>query len=50
MSVILVGVDDSQAAAEAVRWAAAEAALRGSSLRVVHAWELPRFAGWETLR
>jgi nucleotide-binding universal stress UspA family protein len=47
MSVILVGVDDSPAAAEAVRWAAHEAALRGAPLHVMHAWELPRFAGWE---
>ncbi len=47
MSVILVGVDDSPAAAEAVRWAANEAALRGASLHVMHAWDLPGFAGWE---
>lgn len=47
MNEILVGVDDSPAAAEAVRWAAEEAALRGASLRIVHAWEFPRFAGLE---
>ena len=47
MSTVVVGVDDSPAAAEAVRWAAHEAALRGASLHVMHAWELPRFAGWE---
>ena len=47
MSVILVGVDDSPAAAEAVRWAAREATLRGASLHIVHAWDLPRFAGFE---
>ena len=47
MSVIVVGVDDSPAAAQAVQWAAEEAALRGASLHVMHAWDLPRFAGFE---
>jgi nucleotide-binding universal stress UspA family protein len=47
MSVILVGVDDSPAAADAVRWAAQEATLRGAPLHILHAWDLPRFAGWE---
>ncbi|TYK51457.1 universal stress protein [Actinomadura decatromicini] len=38
---VLVGFDASPAAASAVRWAAAEAALRGSPLRVCHAWHWP---------
>ncbi|WP_326639848.1 universal stress protein [Streptosporangium sp. NBC_01755] len=35
--MILVGVDGSQAALEAVSWAVREARLRGAELRVVHA-------------
>jgi nucleotide-binding universal stress UspA family protein len=35
---IVVGVDGSEAAREALRWAAEEARLRGASLTVVHAW------------
>ncbi|MER5418974.1 universal stress protein, partial [Streptosporangium roseum] len=41
--MILVGVDGSPAALEAVSWAVQEAALRGAGLRVVHvmpAWPL----------
>ena len=41
MSVIVVGIDDSPAAREALRWAAAEARMRGAHLRVVHAWSPP---------
>jgi nucleotide-binding universal stress UspA family protein len=44
MSVIAVGVDGSDGAAAALRWAAAEARLRGASLRVVHAWHVPTIA------
>ena len=35
---IVVGVDGSDASLEALRWAAEEARLRGSSLRAIHAW------------
>ena len=35
---VVVGVDGSPGAGEALRWAAAEARLRGARLRVVHAW------------
>lgn len=35
---MVVGVDGSAGAREALRWAAAEARLRESRLRVVHAW------------
>ncbi|TYB43935.1 universal stress protein [Actinomadura chibensis] len=38
---VLVGFDASPAAASAVRWAAAEAVLRGVPLRVCHAWNWP---------
>ncbi len=41
MSRIVVGVDGSAEAKEALRWALEEAQLRGASLRVVHAWQLP---------
>ena len=41
---IVVGADGSPAVAEALRWALAEARLRGSKLRVVHAWRLPLYA------
>ena len=35
---IVVGVDGSEGAKHALRWAAAEARLRGSRLLIVHAW------------
>lgn len=41
---IVVGIDRSEEAAAALRWACEEARLRGASLDVVHAWTLP-FAG-----
>jgi len=40
---IVVGLDDSPAAAAALRWAAEQARLTGRPLRVVHAWELTSF-------
>jgi nucleotide-binding universal stress UspA family protein len=36
--IVVVGVDGSAGAREAVRWALAEARLRQTRLRVVHAW------------
>jgi nucleotide-binding universal stress UspA family protein len=39
VSQILVGVDGSPGSAAAVRWAVAEARLRGMGLHVVHAWD-----------
>jgi nucleotide-binding universal stress UspA family protein len=41
MALIVVGVDGSTGAQAALEWAAAEARLRGASLRIVHAWHLP---------
>ena len=38
---IVVGVDGSQVAAEALGWAAGEAQMRGSTVQVVHAWHYP---------
>jgi nucleotide-binding universal stress UspA family protein len=39
MGVIVVGVDQSQGAKAALRFALEEARLRQATLRVVHAWE-----------
>jgi len=38
---IVVGVDGSETARLATRWAAREAKLRGATLRLVAAWNLP---------
>lgn len=38
VATVVVGVDGSAGAAEALRWAIAEARLRTASLRIVHAW------------
>ena len=40
---IVIGLDDSPAAAAALRWAAEHAQLTGSALHVVHAWQLSTF-------
>ncbi len=44
MAVITVGVDGSEGAAAALRWAAGEARLRGARIRAVHAWSNPMLA------
>jgi nucleotide-binding universal stress UspA family protein len=41
MGFIVVAVDGSASSRAALDWALAEAALRGSSVRAVHAWEIP---------
>jgi nucleotide-binding universal stress UspA family protein len=41
MGVIVVGVDGSKSSRAALEWALAEAKLRGSSVRAVHAWMIP---------
>jgi nucleotide-binding universal stress UspA family protein len=38
---VVVGVDDSEQAAAALRWALAEGAMRGAVVEVVHAWQPP---------
>jgi nucleotide-binding universal stress UspA family protein len=38
---IVVGIDDSEQAAAAMRWALAEGVLRGATVEVVHAWSPP---------
>jgi nucleotide-binding universal stress UspA family protein len=45
MSLIIVGVDGSDASKEALRWAVAEAALRRATVRAVHAWTYPTLFG-----
>lgn len=41
MSGIVVGVDGSDGSRDALRWALGEARLRGTTLRLVHAWGMP---------
>jgi nucleotide-binding universal stress UspA family protein len=41
MKTIVVGVDGSESAEEALEFAAEEAALRGATLRIVSAWDVP---------
>jgi len=43
---IVVAVDGSPGSVQALRWAARQAELTGSELRVVTAWEYPAFYGW----
>ena len=38
VATVVVGIDGSAGAAEALRWAVAEARLRQARLRIVHAW------------
>lgn len=40
MTTIVVGVDDSDGARAALRWAVAEAARTGAQVKVLHAWAL----------
>jgi nucleotide-binding universal stress UspA family protein len=41
MGFIVVAVDGSGSSRAALDWALAEAGLRGSTVRAVHAWEVP---------
>ena len=49
MSVIVVGVDGSEGSRDALRWALAEAGLRGATVRAIHAWSLPVAFGGPTM-
>lgn len=40
MSTIVVGVDGSENAARALKWAVGEATLRGAKLRIVSGWDV----------
>jgi nucleotide-binding universal stress UspA family protein len=44
MGIVVVGVDGSEGAAAALRFAAREAALREARLRIVSVWEVPLLA------
>lgn len=46
MARIVVGIDGSDHAKEALRWALEEARLRGATLRVVNAWTAPVYVGY----
>ncbi|HEX5914584.1 MAG TPA: universal stress protein [Rubrobacter sp.] len=41
---VVVGVDGSETARKAVRWAAREAKLRGMKLELVSAWQIPTYS------
>lgn len=41
MATIVVGIDGSPSARQAVDWALGEARVRGAEVRLVHAWMLP---------
>jgi nucleotide-binding universal stress UspA family protein len=43
---IVVGVDGSENAKEALRWAAKQAGYTGANLDIVAAWEYPATYGW----
>ena len=43
---IVVGVDDSEGSAHALRWAARQAGFTGATLEAVIAWQYPAFFGW----
>ena len=47
MEPIVVGIDGSAGSVAALRWALAEAHLRGAPLRLVHAYQLPHFLAGE---
>jgi len=42
--LVVVGVDGSKGSSAALRWAADEARLRGATLKVVRAWQVPTFS------
>ena len=50
METIVVGVDGSDHAAAALRWAIDEARAHKSTLRVVHVWQPPTIEGYPYTR
>jgi len=46
MERIVVGIDGSETARRALRWAIEEARVRGASLEVVHSWHVPYVGGY----
>ncbi len=46
MERIICGIDGSETAHNALRWAVEEARLRGATLEVVHAWQVPYVGGY----
>jgi nucleotide-binding universal stress UspA family protein len=46
VSVIVVGVDGSEASKRALRWAIEEGRLRHVTVRAVHAWQYPVSDAW----
>jgi len=46
MTHIVVGIDGSETARRALRWAIDEARVRGASLEVVHSWHVPYVGGY----
>lgn len=46
MQRIVVGIDGSDTARQALQWAVAEAQVRDAALEVVHAWHTPAVAGY----
>ena len=46
MERIVVGIDGSEVSRRALRWAIAEAGMRGATLDVVHSWHMPYVGGY----
>ena len=49
MGKIVVGIDGSEGATDALKWAANEAKLRGSSLQIVYSWQYPLYVTSEPI-
>jgi nucleotide-binding universal stress UspA family protein len=49
MGIIVVGLDGSRASRAALAWSLAEARLRGSTVRAVHAWMIPAMGSGDAL-
>lgn len=49
MGKIVVGIDGSEGATHALRWAAEEAKLRGSTLQIVYSWQYPLYVTSEPI-